>query len=230
MAAGPCRLEIEAAGDAVDVQAFAREVEAGDKAAFHGAEVDLLQADAAAGDELLLVGGFPLHGESSIGEFADQGVFLFLWELRPLDFLGNAGCLNKPLPQSARDFPWDAVLDKCFPRLGAEGGEGGAEIFRAGVAEPVDGNSEPVVLCLEVARLPCGKPEYGRTAEAAVGDEDGAGLRLAFRQRADGGGLDGEAGEPFDARVADVEGKQGGGQRLDAVAEGFDRGGERGCL
>ena len=89
MASGPGGLEIEAAGDAVDIEAFAGEVEAGDEAAFHAAEVDLLEADAAAGDEFLLVGGFSLNFEPAFGELADKCIFLFLGELRPLGFRGN---------------------------------------------------------------------------------------------------------------------------------------------
>ena len=56
MRGGPGSLEVEAAGDAIDVDAFAGEVEARDDAAFHGLEVDALAVDAAAGDELIFVG------------------------------------------------------------------------------------------------------------------------------------------------------------------------------
>ena len=49
----PCGLKVEAAGDAVDVEALSGEVEVGHELAFHGLEIDFLEADAAAGDEFV---------------------------------------------------------------------------------------------------------------------------------------------------------------------------------
>ena len=49
-------MEIKATGNAVDVEAFAGEVEARHFAALHGAEVDFLEAHAATGNELVFVG------------------------------------------------------------------------------------------------------------------------------------------------------------------------------
>jgi len=89
-ASGPGGLEIETAGDAIDVEAFAGEVEAGDELALHGAEVDFLQAHSATGDEFVFVRGLALNFVAPFGDLADQGIFLFLGELRPLDFWGNA--------------------------------------------------------------------------------------------------------------------------------------------
>ena len=64
MSGGPSGLEVEAAGDAVDVDAFAGEVEAGNDAAFHGLEVDAPAVDAAAGDELVFVGCLAISFEA----------------------------------------------------------------------------------------------------------------------------------------------------------------------
>ena len=47
-------MEVKTSGDAVDVEAFAGEVEARHFAALHGAEVDFLETHAAAGNELVL--------------------------------------------------------------------------------------------------------------------------------------------------------------------------------
>ena len=67
-ARGPGGLEVEAAGDAVDVERFAGEEEAGNEAALHGFEIHLGERDAAAGDEFLLVHAFAGDGEFSGGE------------------------------------------------------------------------------------------------------------------------------------------------------------------
>jgi hypothetical protein len=58
--ASPGGLEVEAAGDAVDIEAFAPEVESGDLATLHGSEVDFFQAHAAAGHEFVFVGSIAL--------------------------------------------------------------------------------------------------------------------------------------------------------------------------
>tara|TARA_B100000614_G_scaffold17802_1_gene14616 strand:+ start:1130 stop:1321 length:192 start_codon:yes stop_codon:yes gene_type:complete len=54
VSARPGGLEVEAAGDAVDVQALSGEVQAVYQLALHGFEIDFLETDAAAGDELIL--------------------------------------------------------------------------------------------------------------------------------------------------------------------------------
>lgn len=68
-------MEVEAAGDAVDVKDFACEVEAGAEFAFHGFEIDFFEIDAAAGDEFFFVGRFALDGVGvcveSLGEQID---------------------------------------------------------------------------------------------------------------------------------------------------------------
>ncbi len=50
----PVGLEVEPSGDAVNIKAFAGEVEVGDKLALHGFEIDFLQPYTTAGDELVL--------------------------------------------------------------------------------------------------------------------------------------------------------------------------------
>ncbi|MFM1942481.1 MAG: hypothetical protein RI897_1463 [Verrucomicrobiota bacterium] len=55
---GPGGLEVEATGDAVDIESFAGEVEVIEEFAFHGFEVDFIEGDAAAGDEFVFIGAF----------------------------------------------------------------------------------------------------------------------------------------------------------------------------
>ena len=50
----PGGLEVETAGDAVDVEDFACEIEMGNMTAFEGGEVDGLERHPATGDELVL--------------------------------------------------------------------------------------------------------------------------------------------------------------------------------
>ena len=60
-AGGPGGLEVEAAGDAVEVEAFACEVETGDMFALHAAKIDFFEVDAATGDEFIFIGGLALN-------------------------------------------------------------------------------------------------------------------------------------------------------------------------
>ena len=69
-------MEVEAAGDAVDVEDFAGEVEAGVGFAIHGFEVEILEVDAAAGDEFVFVGGLARDREGAGGELGEEGVGL----------------------------------------------------------------------------------------------------------------------------------------------------------
>ena len=105
-------------------------------------------------------------------------------------------------------------------------GKGFAEVYFRGAAEPVDRNFEVVIVFFKTAGLPCREAEDGGSAEAAVGDENGAGLYRAFGDGFDAGVLDGEAGESFEAFVRDVESEEGGHERFDSMPEGFDRAGE----
>jgi acetamidase/formamidase len=66
--AGPCGLEIETAGDAIDIEALARKVQAGDDAAFHPAEIDFPKPHPATGDEFVLVRGFAFDLKPAIRE------------------------------------------------------------------------------------------------------------------------------------------------------------------
>ena len=76
-ACGPGGLEVEASGDAVDVEGFASEVESGDDAAFHGFEVNFGQGNASTGDEFLLVRAFSSNGK--LGACEEGGQFESLW-------------------------------------------------------------------------------------------------------------------------------------------------------
>ena len=74
----PGGLEIESAGDAVDIEALAGEVEPRDDSALHGLEIDLLEINAAAGDEFIRVCGFPEDVVVSVDELLDECGFFVL--------------------------------------------------------------------------------------------------------------------------------------------------------
>ena len=74
MAHGPGRLQVEAARDGIHVQYLAGEIEAGMVAALQRRGVDVAQADAAAGDKLLLIGRTSRYGEGTGRQTGREGV------------------------------------------------------------------------------------------------------------------------------------------------------------
>ena len=65
-------MEIETAGNAVDIEKFAAEKQAGDDFAFHGFETHFAQTHAAASDEFVGVKTFTGDGEFHAGELLDE--------------------------------------------------------------------------------------------------------------------------------------------------------------
>ena len=70
----PGGLEVEAAGDAVDVEDFACEIEVGHMTAFEGGEVDGLERHPATGDELVLERRTACYLKSIILQDVNQSV------------------------------------------------------------------------------------------------------------------------------------------------------------
>ena len=158
---GPGGLEVEAAGDAVDVEDFAGEVEAGDEAACHGFEVDVAEVDAATGDELVFVHAFAVDGEGAGTEFLGEAAGEGAREVGPAEF-GEVGVergeggFDEGFPEAGGDVEL-GVVEEAFA------GGGGAELVEAledlgfgGAAGPVDEDVEAVVELLEVAGTPGG--------------------------------------------------------------------------
>lgn len=116
--------------------------------------------------------------------------------------------MEDSFPEAAGDFSGDFGFHQGFSRVGAELGKGVTELRFGGGSEPVYGDLDGVVVLLEVACFPGGEAEDGGAAEAAMGDEDGAGLGFSLRDGADGGVLDGKAGEVCGTGVCEVEGEE----------------------
>src|SRR5438105_7285417 len=66
---GPGGLEIETAGDAVDVEELARKIKIRCDPALHGFEIDLAQSHAAASNKFILVQRFPINFELARAQF-----------------------------------------------------------------------------------------------------------------------------------------------------------------
>ena len=79
----PGGLEIEAAGDAVNVQQFAGKKQSGTNTALHGFEIHLVQPDPAAGHELILVQALSVHGKFRAPQLLNELVLCGPRERRP---------------------------------------------------------------------------------------------------------------------------------------------------
>ena len=77
----PRVLKVESARDAIDVDDFSSKVETVHELALHRAEVDLVESNAAARNELVLVHAFAADRERRCGELADKSSRLCLAEL-----------------------------------------------------------------------------------------------------------------------------------------------------
>ncbi len=106
------------------------------------------------------------------------------------------------------------------------------DLLQALVGNPVDGEFGFVAAGFEDAGSPGGELEHGGTAEAPVGDEEGAalvefglGFFLAGVWAWDGefelGDRDGDACELSEFVLGDIEGEEGGGSGLNFAAEAF---------
>ncbi len=64
----PSGLKVKATSEAIDVEGFPREIKARNKAAFHCFEINFVEGDSSAGNELLFVHAFPGDEELGTGE------------------------------------------------------------------------------------------------------------------------------------------------------------------
>ena len=67
-AGGPSGLEVKATGEAIDIEGFPCKIKAGNKAAFHCFEINFVEGNSPAGDELLLIHAFPGNEELGASE------------------------------------------------------------------------------------------------------------------------------------------------------------------
>ena len=69
-------------------------------AAFHGLEVDFFEADAAAGDEFVFVGGLALDLVSAGGEFLNEFVFSCFGKLGPGGVWRDCAVFEEAFPEA----------------------------------------------------------------------------------------------------------------------------------
>ena len=103
VAGGPGGLEVEAAGDAVDVEDFACEIEVGVGLAFHRFEIEVFQVHSATGDELVFVGALAGDLKLGLGQLSHEVLGLLLSEVSPRLSFGDARGLGKTSPEAAGD-------------------------------------------------------------------------------------------------------------------------------
>jgi hypothetical protein len=150
-AGGPGGLEIETAGDAIDVERFAGEVEAGDEAAFHGLEVDFGKTDAAAGDEFVFVGALAGDREFGGGELGGERGEFIVGDAGPDGVGCEAGGDGEAFPEALRNRGERARRGDLAARIrGAGGGEIGAGGVGGFSREPVYQKRETVVARVEL--------------------------------------------------------------------------------
>ena len=96
MGCGPCCLEVESSGYAVDVEYFAGEIEVGTMAALEGGWIHGGDGDASAGDELVLEGRTGGDGVGVGGEAGGEAVDVAL-----MSRLESSASRREPTPLRA---------------------------------------------------------------------------------------------------------------------------------
>ena len=97
-ARGPGGLKIKAAGEAIHVEQFAGEVEAGTEPAFHGLEIHLAQPHATASDELVFVQALAGDAKFSARELLNELVLTRTRKRSPARVTRDARCQHKFFP------------------------------------------------------------------------------------------------------------------------------------
>lgn len=218
MAGGPGGLEVETAGDAVDVENFAGEVESGDCFALHRFELDVVEGNATAGDKFVFVEALAIDLIGGVYEFIDQRRVLISGDGGPGGVVRDLRGLAHPLPETFGDTfekaSFTHLPDSVVLAVSCENFGGGLFGFGAG---PVDNDCEAVVFFGEFAGAPGGGLQNSRAAESPVGDEE-----RAFRFQVvdfDSGMGNRDTLEIVEADVADLESKEGGDRGGEGVPE-----------
>lgn len=173
-------MEIEAAGDAIDVEDFTGEVEVWDGLAFHRFKVEIIQRHSAAGDKFFFVETFAGDFKFGCGQFVGEAFRLLPGEVCPGRCFGDPGGFGEALPKSAGDaFDNTAFFDFSFPVFVALFREFLLEGIRGLATGPIDFEVEVVIDFREFPGSPRRGFEGGWAAESPVGDEERA-LRLDF--------------------------------------------------
>jgi hypothetical protein len=136
-AGGPGRLKVEAAGDAVDVEQFAGEVQSGTYPALHRSEIHIAQFHAAAGDEFVLVQALSGDFEVGANELQDQGVLRGPRKGCPSRLVRNSGGDDQLRPQPRGQWRDGRIDDQSAGLVLAARAQFGRNFFRVPLRQPI---------------------------------------------------------------------------------------------
>jgi len=86
-------------------------VEAGDLFALHGFELEVIEGDAAAGDEFIFIEAFAIDDEGGFDEFFDECRTLIFGEGGPSGVFGDFGGFAHAVPEAFGDAVDEAAFD-----------------------------------------------------------------------------------------------------------------------
>ena len=148
---GPGGLQIEAAGDGIDVEHFAGKEEVRAHLALQGMQVDVAEADAAAGNKLFFEGSLAVYLIEVVGEGFYQQVATLLSHFAPFLF----GCISHLLNQEEPEAGWQIVGADACQLLLRVGDDDALDVLfhqRAVVlVYPVHGNLNLIVVLVQIA-------------------------------------------------------------------------------
>lgn len=157
-AGSPGSLKVKTAGNAIDIEEFAGEIQARADFALHCFEVHFRKANAAAGDEFIFVQAFAGDGKFRGCEVFDERLVSGATERRPTDVGCDGGNVEKFGPQAGREGSDGSIRDELGGISAGEGAELGAG-FVIRFAEPVNADREFIGAGFESARAPGGEAQ-----------------------------------------------------------------------
>ena len=176
-------LEVEAAGDTIDIEQLPNEMQAGHLTAFHRGQVHFTQGYATGGDELLAEGSPPGHGVAAGAQGGDQGPLLASWPIGPAQLRIGALLIEQMQPEATAElWPGSGVAELAAGLLLPAEGEQLLQLGLGATATPVEPQRCAIAAVVQRPRREGREPQGGRTAQAPVGDQHRPLLPEAARQ------------------------------------------------
>ena len=148
---GPGGLQIEAAGDGIDVEHFAGKEEVRAHLALQGMQVDVAEADAAAGNKLLLEGSLAVYLIEVVVEGFYQQVATLLSHFAPFLLGRISHLLNQEEPEAG----WEIVRADASQLLLRVGDDDALDVLfhqrTVALVYPVYGNPDLIVVLVQIA-------------------------------------------------------------------------------
>jgi len=188
--------------------------------AFHAFELYVIERNAAAGDEFILVEAFPIYGKFRLNQLLCESLTLEFCDLGPSRGIDDSGGFAHSLPEPLANAVDGAALAH-FPNAMSATMlvEYFLHGFKAFASSPVDCHGEPVIGIGEVTGAPGGYFEDGGTTQSPMGDQQGAFALVAVGR---GGGMgNGDSLQAVNPCIVNFESKQRGDGRTKLVVEVF---------